>query len=131
VYVQKGAYDKFARIVTEKTQKLKIGHGSKPGTTIGPLTTPAGVEKTESQVEDAVKHGGLILTGGRRPADLNGYFFEPTVIGRANGEMLVAHEETFGPICALFPFDTEEEAVKAANDTSVRTARPLGVRSFY
>jgi acyl-CoA reductase-like NAD-dependent aldehyde dehydrogenase len=68
-----------------------------------------------------VKHGGIILTGGNKPADLKGYFFEPTVIGGANEKMRLAQEETFGPICALFPFETEEEAVKAANYTSVST----------
>jgi acyl-CoA reductase-like NAD-dependent aldehyde dehydrogenase len=89
------------------------------GTTMGALTVPQGLDKTASQVEDAKKNGGKILTGGNRVDLNNGYFFEPTIIANATASMKIAEEETFGPLLALFPFDTEDEAVKAANNTSV------------
>ncbi|KAI3332247.1 aldehyde dehydrogenase [Xylariaceae sp. AK1471] len=122
VYVQRGVYDKFASLLAEKTRELRVGHGMDEGTTMGALTVPQGLDKTASQVEDAKKNGGTILTGGNRVDLNNGYFFEPTIIANATASMKIAEEETFGPLLALFPFDTEEEAVKAANNTSMGLA---------
>ncbi|KAH9886858.1 aldehyde dehydrogenase [Xylariomycetidae sp. FL2044] len=122
VYVQKGVYDKFADLLAEKTRQLKVGHGTDKATTMGPLTVPAGLEKTQSQVDDAEKNGGKILTGGKRLHLNNGYYFEPTIITNAGSGMKIACEETFGPLLALFPFETEEEAVAAANNTSMGLA---------
>jgi len=119
VYVQRSIYDKFANFLAEKTRELRVGHGLDEGTTMGALTVPQGLDKTTSQVEDAKKNGATILTGGNRLDINDGYFFEPTVITNATANMKIASEETFGPLLALFPFDTEEEAVKAANNTSV------------
>ncbi|KAI2623657.1 aldehyde dehydrogenase [Xylaria nigripes] len=120
VYVQRTIYEKFANLLAEKTRKLRVGHGLDEATTMGPLTVLQGIDKTLSQVEDARKHGGTILTGGNRVESLGtGYFFEPTIITNATASMKIASEETFGPVLALFPFDMEEEAVKAANNTSV------------
>lgn len=119
VYVQSGVYDSFASLIKEKTSKLKIGHGAKEGTTIGPLTTPRSIDKAENQVEDAKKHGGKVVLGGSKVKDTTGYFFEPTIILGAKKEMLITEEETFAPVLALYSFDTEDEAVDAANNTSV------------
>ncbi|KAI1327104.1 aldehyde dehydrogenase [Xylariaceae sp. FL0255] len=122
VYVQRGVYDEFAKRAVDMVGKLRVGHGLDDGTTLGPLTVPQGLDKTSSQVEDAKKNGATILTGGNR-IDLNGgFYFEPTVIGNVTSKMKVACEETFGPVLALFPFDTEEQVVKAANDTSMGLA---------
>ncbi|KAI1367877.1 aldehyde dehydrogenase [Xylaria arbuscula] len=125
VYVQRGIYEKFATLLTEKTRALRVGHGLEEGVTMGALTVPQGLEKVARQVEDARSNGADVLTGGNR-VDLkganDGFFFEPTIIGNASHDMLVASEETFGPLLALFPFDTEEEAVKAANNTSMGLA---------
>lgn len=127
VYVQKSIYDKFSNIMLEKTKGLVIGHGSESKTTMGPVTTSRGLDKAESQVTDALSHGGKLLLGSgeRRKDSSGGYFFEPTIVGNANGEMLIANEETFAPVLALFPFDTEEEAVQRANATS------MGLASYY
>ncbi|KAI0098997.1 aldehyde dehydrogenase [Nemania sp. FL0031] len=122
VYVQRGVYDEFASLLAEKTRALRVGHGLDEGTTMGALTVPQGLEKTAIQVEDAKKHGGTVLTGGNKLSLNNGYFFEPTVITNANAKMKIAEEETFGPLLALFPFETEEEAVRAANNTSMGLA---------
>jgi succinate-semialdehyde dehydrogenase len=125
VYVQRGVYDKFTEMMLEATQKIKIGHGSDPSSTMGPLTTSRGVEKLERYVADAVNLGGKILCGGKKPAGLSGYFFEPTIISGMTSEMLSAREEIFGPLLGLYKFDTEEEAVKMANDTS------MGLASYF
>lgn len=119
VYIQRGIYTKFADLMREKTAKLKIGHGAEQGTTLGPLTTPRGVDKVVSQVEDAKKHGGQIILGGSKVKDTNGFFFEPTIILDAKKEMQITVEESFAPVLALYEFETEEEVVKEANDTSV------------
>lgn len=125
VYVQRGVYDTFAALLVKKTEALRVGHGLDEGTTMGALTVPQGLEKTAAQVEDARAHAGAILTGGNRIHRDNGaggYFFEPTIIANATAQMKIASEETFGPLLALFPFDTEEEAVTAANNTSMGLA---------
>ena len=73
VYVQSGVYDKFAEMMREATQQnIRIGHGSDPSTTMGPLTTSPGIKKLEHHVPDAVSHGGKILFGGKRPANVTG-----------------------------------------------------------
>ncbi|KAH6953599.1 Aldehyde/histidinol dehydrogenase [Fusarium avenaceum] len=126
VLVQSGVYDEFQRLLIDETRKLTIGHGDSKSTTLGPLTTTVGVDKVESQVKDALANGGKLVHGGKRPDNLGGgYFFEPTIISDANLNMQVATEETFGPLCALFKFDNEEEAVRTANDTS------MGLASYF
>ncbi|PSN72956.1 aldehyde dehydrogenase [Corynespora cassiicola Philippines] len=125
VYVQRGVYEKFAEILVQRAKQLKTGHGIERDTTMGPLTTPAGVQKVESQVHDAKSRGATVLIGGNRVENAQGYFFEPTIIKGAASEMRVASEETFGPLLALFPFDTEDEAVEAANSTS------MGLSSYF
>lgn len=125
VYVQAGIYDKFTEVLAAKTKELVIGHGAEKNTTLGPVTTPRSLEKAEAQVEDAKKLGGKIVMGGKRlhgTPGYDGYFFEPTIITNATGDMQIAGEETFAPVLPLFKFDTEEEAVKRANDTSMGLA---------
>jgi succinate-semialdehyde dehydrogenase/glutarate-semialdehyde dehydrogenase len=124
IFVQRGVYEEFANIMLQGAKKLKVGHGTEPGTTMGPVTTERGIDKALDLVEDAKKNGGRILTGGNK-LDINGgYFFEPTVIADAHDGLLVASEEQFAPIAALFPFDTEDEAVERANNTSVSHLYP-------
>lgn len=86
---------------------------------MGPLTTPRGIDKALSHVEDAKKNGAKVLFGGQKIKIDDGYFFEPTVIVNAHKDLLIAQEETFAPIAAFFKFNSEEEAVEAANKTSV------------
>lgn len=120
VYVQKGVYDKFSGIMADSARKLKVGHGMAKDTTMGPVTTPRGLDKAEQLLADAKKGGGNVLLGGRRVQISGGYFFEPTIVTGATEDMQLAREEQFSPILALFPFDTEEEVVELANRTSVR-----------
>ncbi|MFQ5783506.1 MAG: NADP-dependent succinate-semialdehyde dehydrogenase [Alphaproteobacteria bacterium] len=114
--VQDGVYDAFAEKFAAAASKLVVGDGFEPGVQQGPLIDSAAVEKAEEHVEDAVAKGARVLTGGKRHA-LGGNFFEPTVLGDANTQMKIAHEETFGPVAPLFRFSTEEEAITIANDT--------------
>ncbi|KAI5365943.1 Putative aldehyde dehydrogenase domain, aldehyde/histidinol dehydrogenase [Septoria linicola] len=128
VYVQKGVYDKFADILARKTKELVVGHGSDSKTTMGPVTTERSLDKASQQVEDAEKQGGKVILGGKKlhgTSGYDGYFFEPTIITGAKEGMQIAQEETFAPVMALFEFDTEEEAVRKANDTS------MGLASYF
>lgn len=122
VYVQAGIYDKFAQLLKERTTKLVIGHGAVEGTTMGPVTTPRSLDKATSQVEDARRLGADVILGGNKITGKKGYFFEPTILTNMTEEMLVSREETFAPIAALYKFETEDEAVKLANDTSMGLA---------
>jgi succinate-semialdehyde dehydrogenase len=124
IYVQRGVYEKFTQIMTERMQKLKVGHGSDPGTTMGPVTTPRGITKAEAHIEDARKQGARIVVGGKK-IDGEGYFFEPTIVLDVKEGMLLSQEEQFAPIAAFFPFEKEEEAVEAANKTS------MGLASYF
>ncbi|KXJ84727.1 NAD-dependent aldehyde dehydrogenase [Microdochium bolleyi] len=108
VYLQSGIYDRFTQMVLEATQKIRVGHGAEPGTTMGPLTT-----------SHAVSKGGKLLCGGKQPENLRGYFFEPTIISEMTSEMMASQEEIFGPLLGLYRFETEEEVAKKANDTSM------------
>lgn len=122
VYVQAGVYDEFTQMFATKTKTLKLGHGADSETSMGPLTTERGLDKASEQVEDARKLGGKIVTGGKQVEGKGGYFFEPTMILDATKDMLITREETFAPVLAFYKFETEEEAVEMANNTSVSFA---------
>ena len=115
-YVQTGIYDEFARRFTERVRALQVGSGLEAGVEQGPLINQAAVAKVEAHVADAQAHGARVLTGGQRHA-LGGTFYEPTVLADATPAMLLAREETFGPVAALFRFTDEAEAIEAANAT--------------
>ncbi|WP_300752430.1 NADP-dependent succinate-semialdehyde dehydrogenase [Janthinobacterium sp.] len=116
LYVQDGVYDAFAEKLVAAVKKLKVGNGVDEGVTQGPLIEEKAVRKVEQHVADALAKGGRLLTGGKRHA-LGHSFFQPTVIADVTSEMLVAREETFGPLAPLFRFHKDEEAVGLANDT--------------
>jgi len=116
IYVQRGVLEAFTTKLVAKVEALKVGNGTEPGVTQGPLIDAKAIEKIEEHIADARRKGGRVLTGGGRHA-LGGLFFEPTVIGGARADMLVAHEETFGPLAPIFAFDTEAEVIDAANAT--------------
>lgn len=120
--VQDTVYDRFAEIVLEKTRRLVLGHGSDPKVNFGPLTTPKGVERASNLVENATALGGKIIHGGQEPKDLEGYFFNPTIILNANEKMDIWQQESFCPVLGLFKFSTENEAIDFANSTSMGLA---------
>jgi succinate-semialdehyde dehydrogenase/glutarate-semialdehyde dehydrogenase len=114
--VQDAVYDRFTEKFAAAVGKLTVGDGLKGETQQGPLIDLAGLEKVEEHVADALAHGARVVTGGKRHA-LGGTFFEPTVLADVVPGMLVAREETFGPVAPLFRFKTEQEAIRMANDT--------------
>jgi len=114
--VQDGIYDRFAEKLAQAVSRMKVGDGLKGETQQGPLIDMAAVEKVEEHINDAVGKGARVVTGGRRH-HLGGSFFEPTVLADVSPGMLVAREETFGPVAPLFRFKTEAEAIHMANDT--------------
>ncbi|MEV4780368.1 NADP-dependent succinate-semialdehyde dehydrogenase [Burkholderia sp. LMU1-1-1.1] len=124
LYVQDGVYEQFAEKLVAAVEKLKVGNGVDEGVTQGPLIDEKAVQKVEEHVADALSKGGRLLTGGKRHA-LGHSFFQPTVIADIGKDMLVASEETFGPLAPLFRFKTDEEVIALANDTE------FGLASYF
>ena len=123
ILVQSGIYDRFAAALVDAVKKLAVGPGMAPGTTIGPLITSEAVAKVELLVGDAVKKGAKVLIGGS--LDKAGpLFYRPSVVGDVTPDMEVVREEIFGPVAALVRFDTEDDAIKLANDT------PFGLAAY-
>ncbi|KAG0767448.1 hypothetical protein G6F57_004532 [Rhizopus arrhizus] len=122
IYVQKGIYKELSNALSQKVSQFKVGHGFHTDTTHGPLINEKSVEKVKNHVEDAVSKGAEVLTGGKH---LGGSFFEPTVLGGMKKNMVIHAEETFGPVAALFEFDSEDEVISLANDTS------FGLASYF
>lgn len=119
VYVQSGVYEKFLSMLVNATKKIQVGHGAAPNTTMGALTTTRGLIKMEQHITDAISKGGEVVCGGNRLTNLPGNFFAPTIISGMTSAMLTSQEEIFGPLLGLYRFETEEEAVQMANDTSM------------
>jgi succinate-semialdehyde dehydrogenase / glutarate-semialdehyde dehydrogenase len=114
--VQDGVYDAFTKKLVEAVSKLRVGDGLKGVTDQGPLIDGKAVAKVEEHIADAVAKGAKVAFGGKRHA-LGGTFFEPTIVTGVTPNMLMAREETFGPVAPLFRFHTDEEAIHMANDT--------------
>jgi len=115
-YVHERVYDAFARKMADAVAGLKVGRGTESGVALGPLINEAAVRKVESHIDDALAKGASVAAGGKRHALGHG-FFEPTVLTGVTPDMLIAKEETFGPLAPLFRFSTDEEVVRLANDT--------------
>jgi succinate-semialdehyde dehydrogenase/glutarate-semialdehyde dehydrogenase len=114
--VQAGVYDEFAKKLTDAVAKLRVGDGLAGVTDQGPLIDVKALAKVEEHIADALSKGASVALGGKRHA-LGQTFFEPTVLVNVTRSMLVAREETFGPVAPLFKFNTEAEAIAMANDT--------------
>jgi acyl-CoA reductase-like NAD-dependent aldehyde dehydrogenase len=119
LYVMDGIYDRFVEKVTAQVRALRQGPPTDdPGGRydVGAMTMPRQLEIIERQIDDAVKRGARLLTGGRRNPTLKGQFFEPTVLVDVTSEMAVVREETFGPVMTIARVFSEDEAVRLAND---------------
>ncbi len=114
--VHEKVQDEFSRKLTARMQALKMGNGLDDGVAVGPLINPEGRDKVVALVEDAVKKGAKVLTGGKVP-DGKGYFYPPTVLLDVPDGAKMLQEEIFGPVAAIQTFQSEEEAVRRANDT--------------
>ncbi|WP_433695744.1 NAD-dependent succinate-semialdehyde dehydrogenase [Paraburkholderia phenoliruptrix] len=123
-YVQDDIYDAFTQALAQAARKMRVGNALQGDVEQGPLINPAALAKVQAHVADALQKGARALTGAR-PHALGGTFYEPTVLVDATSSMLIAQEETFGPVAACFRFTTEEEAVAAANAT------PFGLSAYF
>jgi succinate-semialdehyde dehydrogenase/glutarate-semialdehyde dehydrogenase len=122
IYVQAPVYDEFVSRLTDGVRGLKVGSGLQPDSMVGPLIERQAIDKVERHVADALARGGEMIVGGK---SLGGLFFAPTVITGVTAEAAMACEETFGPVAGIARFETEEEAVRQANDT------PYGLASYF
>lgn len=123
-FIQDGVYEAFTAKLAEAVAALRVGSALDGDTEQGPLINAAALAKVEAHVGDALEKGARLLCGGRRHA-LGGTFFEPTILTEANGEMLIAQEETFGPVAACFRFQDEADVLQRANDT------PFGLSAYF
>ncbi|MGH3544741.1 MAG: NAD-dependent succinate-semialdehyde dehydrogenase, partial [Mycobacteriales bacterium] len=115
-YVQRGVATEFGNRLAERMAKLKLGRGTHDGVVVGPLIDAEAVAKVTELVTDALRHGARVLTGGE-PVGGAGHFYPATVLTNVSGSARIAKEEIFGPVAAIFGFDSEAEAITAANDT--------------
>ena len=122
IFAQDGIYDEFVSKLSKAVAKLKVGNGMEKGMEMGPLINKKGLEKVKQHVADAVSKGAVIKEGGQQ---LDGLFFQPTVLADVTTEMMLANEEIFGPVAPVFRFSTEEEVLKMANDTQ------YGLASYF
>ncbi|MNG95319.1 Succinate-semialdehyde dehydrogenase [NADP(+)] GabD [compost metagenome] len=123
ILVQDGIYERFAERLSTEVAKLKVGDAFTPGVTIGPLINAAAVDKVHRHIDDAMAKGASVIAGGLPHGD--GLFVQPTVLRDASPDMLLASEETFGPLAPLFRFHDEAEALEIANAT------PYGLGAYY
>jgi len=132
-YVQSGVYDRFVDLLARKVSEMVVGHGTDDGVTIGPLIDEGAVEKADEHVQDAIAHGARLIVGGGRltsEAYAGGTYYAPTVLEGVTPEMLISHEETFGPVAGITRFETEEEAIRVANETVYGLAAYFHTRDY-
>jgi succinate-semialdehyde dehydrogenase/glutarate-semialdehyde dehydrogenase len=122
--VQSGVYDAFAEKLSVAVAQMRVGNGLTDDVQQGPLIDEASVLKVEEHIQDAVAKGARVALGGKRH-ELGGTFFQPTILCDVTPQMLVAREETFGPVAPIFRFETDEEAIQMANDTE------FGLASYF
>jgi succinate-semialdehyde dehydrogenase/glutarate-semialdehyde dehydrogenase len=122
--VEDDIHDEFAERLAQAAKHLKVADGFTVGAQQGPLIDSNAVQKVEFQIKDALNKGARLVCGGRRH-ELGGTFFEPTVLADVSQDMVIAREETFGPVAPVMRFKTEEEAVRMANNT------PYGLAAYF
>ena len=127
-YVHRSLYEKFTTACVDKTTKLHVGHGEDRETDVGPLIHERQMRVVESHVEDARSRGARILVGGSRYPELDKNFYRPTVLADITHEMRIMREETFGPVLPIMSFDTDDEAVRLANDSEYGLAASVWTR---
>lgn len=121
-YIHRSLYDEFSKRLVERIEGFNVGPGFAEGVTHGPLIHPGAAQKVAEHVADAKSKGARVLLGGHHIDELGPTFFQPTVLGDMTHDMRIASEETFGPVSALFPFETEEEVIQLANRCDVGLA---------
>ncbi len=115
--VHESIFDKFVEKLKEITEKKKVGNPLDKDTEVGSLVAKRQLILLQEQVQDAIDKGATVVTGGKIPEGLNGTFYEPTILTNITRDMRVWKEEVFGPVLPVVAFDTEEKAIRMANDT--------------
>jgi succinate-semialdehyde dehydrogenase/glutarate-semialdehyde dehydrogenase len=122
-YIHESKKDQFAKLMVEKTKKLKIGNGMEKDVNLGPLTTKKRLEEIELLVETTKKEGGRILSGGKRPSGFNkGYYYEPTVFDNIKDDFTITKQEPFGPLVPILTFKKFDEVVERSNNNELGLA---------
>ena len=117
LFVQKGIHDKFVAALVERVKTFKVGSGLDRSVTHGPLINEAAVTKVRSHIDDAVSKGAKLVIGGQARTDLGKCYIDPAILTGVTTDMLVARDETFGPLAPIFAFDTVDDVIEMANDT--------------
>ncbi len=127
-YVHRSVHDQFVAACVRKTKQLKVGGGGDAGTDVGPLIHERQLKIVEEHVADARARGANVLTGGGRMPELGKNFYQPTVLTGVTADMRIAREETFGPVLPIAAFDSDDEAVRLANDSEFGLAASVWTR---
>jgi len=127
-YVHRSLYESFAKACAEKTKQLRVGNGMDSHTDVGPMIQERQVRIVEAHVEDAKAHGARVLAGGTRLPELGVNFYAPTVLANVTQDMRIMREETFGPVLPIMSCDSDDEAVRLANDSQYGLAASVWTR---
>lgn len=125
IFVQEGIFETFMDRFVDGVKALTVGPGTQEGTDIGPMIYEAAVENTVSLIDDAVSQGAILHVGGKRREDLGAQFIEPAVLSGVTDQMRCFREEIFGPLAAVYSFKTQDDVIRAANDTEYGLAAYL------
>jgi betaine-aldehyde dehydrogenase len=131
--VERSIHDRFVEAMLAKVPRIKLGHGLAEGVKMGPLVSAAHRDKVERYIAIGIDEGARLACGGKRPSDpalANGHFLEPTIFVGVAPSMRIAREEIFGPVLSVLPFDSEEEAVRLANDTDYGLAAAVWTKNL-
>lgn len=131
VIVEKKVKNQLIEKLIDKTKQIKVGNGLEKGIQMGPVVNEAQLKKIEMYVEQAVQEGGKIEIGGKRIKELNGFFYEPTIISNVKPNHTIAHEEIFGPVLAIIEVDSYEEAMEINNDTIYGLSTSIYTNSLH
>jgi succinate-semialdehyde dehydrogenase/glutarate-semialdehyde dehydrogenase len=127
-YVHRSLYEPFIAACVRKARQLRVGNGMDPQSDVGPMIHERQLRAVEEQIKDAIAQGARILTGGTRLPELGPNFFAPTVLADVTPDMRIMREETFGPVLPIMAFDTEDEAIRLANDSEYGLAASVWTR---